>query len=218
MEPNVCFLIFFLNNYLTICFCELKAEISKPRAPFGQCPWPLSWPCFRAKRFELQACLLLSFSWSGLDRGPSATSATLQALWGWLAFEAEAGLSVPQVCVGHASLPWPAGLWDSAWALNAQEKPQAAPRTLVLPAVFSAPPSCPVSAIMEPWFWGEISVKKMESHFYIICEVVKKPLSWVLHWLLEHFRNNKGIFLISKKIKINKIWIAEKCGCWYLTT
>lgn len=110
MEPNVCFLIFLKNNYLTICFYELKGEISKPRAPFGQRPQPLSWPCFREKRFELQACLLLSFSRSCLDCGPSATSATLQAFWGWPAFEAEAGLSVPQVCGGHASLPGPAGL------------------------------------------------------------------------------------------------------------
>lgn len=66
------------------------------------------------------------------------------------------------------------------------EKPLAAQRAAVLLAIFFVLPSCPISAIREPLFelgmgGGEISVKKEESHFSVICEVVKKPLSWFLH-------------------------------------
>lgn len=49
---------------------------------------------------------------------------------------------------------------------------------------------------------GRTSVKKVEDNFSIIYEVVKKPLSWFLQWIVEYFRNNKDIFLISKKIPV----------------
>ena len=77
-------------------------------------------------------------------------------------------LSVPQMCVGWASLTGFTGLWDSA----------------------------------REGGWGRTSVKKVEDNFSIIYEVVKKPLSWFLQWIVEYFRNNKDIFLISKKIPV----------------
>lgn len=53
--------------------------------------------------------------------------------------------------------------------------------------------------------WGQISAKKVYNHFSIICEVVKKSLKCFLHWILEHFKYNKGIFLITK----SSLWLVS---------
>lgn len=95
MEPNVCFLIFLKNNYLTICFYEPKGKFLNLEHHLASAHSLFPGHALAEKRFELQACLLLSPHEVALIVAHQPQVPHCRP--GVAGLEAEAGLSVPQV-------------------------------------------------------------------------------------------------------------------------